>query len=87
MRFIKIFFAYLVFHASVYAETHHHHEMTDHASKEEHTPHESHLELGTLGLYPINREASGTSWQPESTPHDGAHWTYGDWMKIGRAHV
>ena len=34
---------------------------------------------GTLGKYPMNREASGTSWQPESTPMDGLHWKAGDW--------
>ena len=33
-----------------------------------------------LGPYPISREASGTSWQPDSTPHEGIHATYGDWM-------
>src|SRR5207244_1870197 len=31
-----------------------------------------------------NREASGTSWQPESTPHEGVHAMLGDWM--GMAH-
>jgi hypothetical protein len=34
-----------------------------------------------LGPYGATREASGTSWQPESTPHDGLHWaTAGPWQ-------
>jgi len=35
---------------------------------------------GVLGSYPLSREASGTSWQPEATPHEGVHWTAGSWM-------
>ncbi len=36
--------------------------------------------LGTLGPYPQNRDASGTSWQPEVTPHVGLHIMTEDWM-------
>ncbi len=32
-----------------------------------------------LGPYSMNREASGTSWQPDASPHDGLHLTVGDW--------
>jgi hypothetical protein len=35
---------------------------------------------GLYGPYPMTREASGTSWQPESTPHEGIHVMRGDWM-------
>ena len=35
---------------------------------------------GMYGAYPISREASGTSWQPDSTPHEGMHIMRGDWM-------
>jgi len=35
---------------------------------------------GALGPYPLSREASGTSWQPEATPHQGIHWMAGPWM-------
>ncbi len=35
---------------------------------------------GSYGSYPISREASGTSWQPDSTPHEGLHIMSGDWM-------
>src|SRR5437870_771757 len=39
--------------------------------------HEMH---GLFGPYPMTREASGTSWQPEAAPHEGVHWTRGAWM-------
>src|SRR3954463_14055316 len=28
---------------------------------------------GMFGPYPMSRESSGTSWQPESAPHQGIH--------------
>ncbi|HEV7518996.1 MAG TPA: hypothetical protein VGR07_22120 [Thermoanaerobaculia bacterium] len=33
-----------------------------------------------LGPYGMSREASGTSWQPESTPHEGLHTDRGPWQ-------
>ena len=35
--------------------------------------------LGMYGDYPMNREASGTSWQPDSTPLMGLHFMRKDW--------
>jgi hypothetical protein len=35
---------------------------------------------GLYGSYSMTREASGTSWQPDSTPHEGMHLMRGDWM-------
>lgn len=35
---------------------------------------------GMLGDYPMTREASGTAWQPDATPHEGLHLTHDDWM-------
>jgi len=32
-----------------------------------------------LGPYPMNREASGTSWQPDASPHQAIHIMAGDW--------
>ena len=32
-----------------------------------------------LGPYPMTREASGTSWQPDVSPHQGVHVMAGDW--------
>jgi hypothetical protein len=35
---------------------------------------------GLLGPYPMAREASGTSWQPEDAPMEGVHAMAGGWM-------
>lgn len=35
---------------------------------------------GLFGPYPMSREASGTSWQPESTPMHGYRFMAGPWM-------
>ena len=35
---------------------------------------------GTLGSYPMTRESSGTSWQPDSAQHQGIHLMKDDWM-------
>ena len=42
--------------------------------------HMNHMMMGALGSYPMNREASGTSWQPDSSTHSGVHLMAGDWM-------
>lgn len=34
---------------------------------------------GALGSYPMQREASGTSWQPDASEHEGLHVMSGDW--------
>jgi hypothetical protein len=34
---------------------------------------------GQLGGYGMSRDASGTSWQPDSTPMDGVNWQGGGW--------
>ncbi|MBI4372386.1 MAG: hypothetical protein HY585_01510, partial [Candidatus Omnitrophica bacterium] len=55
--------------------------------------HESKHEVNTMnglfGEYPMTREASGTSWQPESSPHEGLHLMKEDWrfMAHGSANV
>ncbi len=38
-----------------------------------------------FGDYLMMRDASGTSWQPDSTPHGGVMVTSGDWMIMGHA--
>jgi hypothetical protein len=38
-----------------------------------------HLMVGVLGPYPATRESSGTSWQPDSSPHHAEHVPLGDW--------
>jgi hypothetical protein len=34
---------------------------------------------GMLGKYSASREASGTSWQPDASPHEGIHFSYEEW--------
>jgi hypothetical protein len=34
---------------------------------------------GQHGPYPMNRDASGTAWQPDSSPMSGVHFTSGNW--------
>ncbi len=41
--------------------------------------HSMHAMRGMLGPYPMSREASGTAWQPESTPHMGLHAMRDGW--------
>lgn len=46
-------------------------------------PSETGMEMpmrGMLGSYPMTREASGTSWQPEAVPMEGVHLMQDDWM-------
>jgi hypothetical protein len=38
--------------------------------------------LGMDGPYPMSREASGTSWQPDSTPMEGLHRMGDPWMTM-----
>jgi hypothetical protein len=38
---------------------------------------------GVLGPYPMSRDASGTSWQPDDSPHAALHGMAGDWMLMG----
>ena len=37
---------------------------------------------GMLGPYGMTREASGTSWQPDSTPMSGRHLMWRGWMAM-----
>ena len=38
---------------------------------------------GQFGPYAMSREASGTAWQPDSTPHQGVMFMSGEWMLMG----
>jgi len=46
---------------------------------EGHEMHGMHEMQGMLGPYNLTREASGTAWQPESSPHEGLHAMRGPW--------
>jgi len=41
-----------------------------------------HQMAGMYGSYPMSREASGTSWQPDSTQHQGIHKMGNEWMTM-----
>jgi len=43
--------------------------------------------LGQFGPYPMAREASGTAWQPDSTPQQGVMFMSGEWMLMGHANL
>jgi hypothetical protein len=38
---------------------------------------------GILGGYPMTRDSSGTSWQPDDSMHAALHGMAGDWMLMG----
>jgi hypothetical protein len=47
--------------------------------------HSAHAMKGFLGPYGLGREASGTSWTPDVTPHGGIHKQVGDWSTMWHA--
>jgi hypothetical protein len=51
--------------------------------RSDHSAHAGHAMMtGALGTYPMTRDASGTSWQPDSSPHEGLHGQLGDWKTM-----
>ena len=46
---------------------------------------QGHEMTGALGPYPMNREASGTAWQPDVSEHSALHAMAGDWTLMGHA--
>jgi hypothetical protein len=55
------------------------------AAAEGAAPHPGHAMTGALGPYALGREASGTAWQPDSSPHSGVHLKSGPWTLMGHA--
>src|SRR5689334_20077129 len=50
------------------------------------TEHHEHMQMSAaLGVYPMAREASGTAWQPDSSVHEGLHFTRGEWTLMSHA--
>lgn len=71
--------------ASAMGDMHMQHGGTNQMAQMQHEGHGEHGQMehemhGFYGSYPMTREASGTSWQPQITPHQGVHWMAGDWM-------
>ncbi len=50
----------------------------DHAMHTEHAMHE--MKHSMYGTYSINRDASGTSWMPDSSPETGFDFMHDEWM-------
>jgi hypothetical protein len=46
-----------------------------------------HMMAGATGAYPMTRDASGTAWQPDSTPMEGLHGTLGDWSAMLHGYI
>jgi hypothetical protein len=44
-----------------------------------HGGHQAESMRAWYGSYPASRESSGTSWQPDASPHQGIHAKYGEW--------
>ncbi|HQP91239.1 MAG TPA: hypothetical protein PLU24_01020 [Candidatus Omnitrophota bacterium] len=42
---------------------------------------------GMYGEYEMTRESSGTSWEPGSSPFEGAHFISGNWMAMTEGYV
>ena len=42
----------------------------------------AHTMSGAYGSYPMSREVSGTSWEPDSTPVPGIQEMHGEWMTM-----
>jgi hypothetical protein len=45
------------------------------------------MSSGTLGQYPMTQDASGTAWQPVSTPMQGLMWSSGGWSGMAHGYV
>src|SRR5919197_5983890 len=60
-----------------------------HGGHEQHGPGMPHDQHGGMkaffGPYPFTREGSGTSWLPDTTPHEGVHGSVGDWSYMWHA--
>ena len=54
----------------------------DHSGMDHSAPGEA-AHTGALGPYPMQREASGTAWQPDGSQHMGLMRTSGDWTLMG----
>ena len=47
----------------------------------------AHVMTSPLGPWPLSRDASGTSWQPDESRHGGLHGEADGWMLMGHAQI
>lgn len=70
-------------------EGHSRHEATPSAhaqhGNQQHAGHDAHGMKAFLGPYGMTREGSGTSWVPDTTPHEGIHGRFGEWSTMAHA--
>jgi hypothetical protein len=57
----------------------------DHGAMHGHDAREGGVMVSALGSYAMNRDASGTSWQPDASIHGGVHDQAGQWMFMSHA--
>jgi hypothetical protein len=51
-------------------------------------PHEGHMAMsGALGPYPVQRESSGTAWQPDASGHGGPMTMSGAWTLMAHGEI
>jgi hypothetical protein len=56
-----------------------------HGAAQQHAGHDAHGMKAFLGPYAMTREGSGTSWVPDTTPHEGIHGRFGEWSTMAHA--
>ena len=64
------------------------HDMGQAAPADPHAGHDmgsDHAVTSALGPWPMSRDASGSSWQPDASVHGGLHSTHGDWTVMSHA--
>jgi hypothetical protein len=71
--------------AAGHAASHENMPPMDHAAMDHGAMHAGHEMKGLFGPYGMSREGSGTSWQPDTSPHEGIHAQYGEWMTMWHA--
>lgn len=54
---------------------------------QEHAGHDMASMPGWLGAGPMTRDASGTSWQPAASPHEGRHGEWSGWSLMGHGNA
>lgn len=66
------------------ADPHAGHAMPDHSGHEAASG-DTHAMTSNYGPWPMNRDASGTAWQPDMGRHGGVHHQAGEWMVMTHA--
>jgi len=71
-----LFVAFLLRAGGALAQGEHQHHVP--APSAEHSEHAAQPMRAWYGPYAATRESSGTSWQPEASPHEGLHARFGE---------